>query len=194
MTGDGMTVREAVQAINRSRGNALAVVTMSALAHWEARDDDFRLLGLMGGAASIGLGIALGCPSRSVLVVDGDGSLLMQLGVMSAVADARPQNFIHVVIANGQYAISGGQPVPGSPNWPGLFAAAGYETALTCSTPPELEDAFSADLAKPSAVVAICDGPDDPPHPSSFSFSVRDEVERVRGALSESQISMSREQ
>ena len=56
---------------------------------------------LMGGAAGLGLGLALAQPSRKVVVMDGDASLLMELGVLATVASARPRNLLHVVVHNG---------------------------------------------------------------------------------------------
>ncbi|WP_043008109.1 thiamine pyrophosphate-dependent enzyme [Comamonas testosteroni] len=56
---------------------------------------------LMGGAAGLGLGLALGCPKRQVIVVDGDASLLMELGSLVTVAQASPANLLHLVIKNG---------------------------------------------------------------------------------------------
>lgn len=56
---------------------------------------------LMGGAAGLGLGLALAQPNRRVVVMDGDSSLLMELGGLATVAAARPKNFLHVVVANG---------------------------------------------------------------------------------------------
>jgi phosphonopyruvate decarboxylase len=56
---------------------------------------------LMGGAAGLGLGLALGQSARRVIVVDGDSSLLMELGVLATVASQRPGNLMHVVVHNG---------------------------------------------------------------------------------------------
>jgi Thiamine pyrophosphate enzyme, C-terminal TPP binding domain len=56
---------------------------------------------LMGGAAGLGLGLALAQPQRKVIVIDGDSSLLMELGGLATVAAAKPKNLLHVVIANG---------------------------------------------------------------------------------------------
>ena len=66
----------------------------------------------MGGASSLGLGLALAQPQRRVIVLDGDGSLLMQLGSLVTIAGAAPENLYHFVFENGVYATSGGQPLP----------------------------------------------------------------------------------
>ena len=63
-------------------------------------------------ASTIGLGIALAQPARKVIVVDGDGSLLMQLGSLVTIAGAAPANLFHFVFENGVYETSGSQPLP----------------------------------------------------------------------------------
>jgi phosphonopyruvate decarboxylase len=73
-----------------------------------------------------------------VLVVDGDGSLQMQLGVLAAIAGAAPPNLVHIVIDNGIYAISGGQPTAGPIDWQGVMLAAGYAAVVTCDIPDRL--------------------------------------------------------
>ena len=70
-------------------------------------------VGFMGGASSIGLGLALAEPERRVVVLDGDGSLLMQLGSLATVAGAKPPNYIHFLFNNGIYHTSGSQEIPG---------------------------------------------------------------------------------
>ena len=73
MTEPTMQVSEATTVLREEAGDAIAVLTMSPMAFWgESRPLDFRLLGTMGAAASIGLGIALGTPDRTVWVIDGD--------------------------------------------------------------------------------------------------------------------------
>ena len=146
-----MHVEQATAVLREEAGDAIAVLTMSPMAFWgESRPLDFRLLGTMGAAASIGLGIALGIPDRPVWVIDGDGSLLMQLGVVAAVADAAPDNYVHVVIDNGIYAISGAQPTPAPRDWAALLEAAGYRDAVVCETPDEVRAAMRRAGAGPA--------------------------------------------
>ena len=61
----------------------------------------------MGSASSIGLGLALARPERKILVLDGDGCLLMQLGSLVTIAALAPANFYHVIFENGRYETSG---------------------------------------------------------------------------------------
>ena len=143
------------QVVAEVRGGAVVVSTMSVMAFADQVSDlDFRVLGLMGAAASIGLGIAVGRPDLDVWVVDGDGSLLMQLGVLAAVADAAPPRFVHVLVDNGIYAISGAQPLPGKRDWQQLALGAGYRTVTTCTCAKELHAALVAAETGPRMVVA----------------------------------------
>lgn len=69
----------------------------------------FYMLGSMGLASSIGLGLSLGT-DRRVLVIDGDGSVLMNLGTLSTIANFGPANYILLIVDNGAYGSTGDQP------------------------------------------------------------------------------------
>ncbi len=81
---------------------------------WAAgrRAENFYMLGSMGLAVPIALGVAIAQPNRTVIALEGDGSLLMQLGCLSTVAARRPGNLIIVVWDNGIYQITGAQKTP----------------------------------------------------------------------------------
>src|SRR3954463_15605046 len=83
---------------------------------WAAghRPQNFYMLGSMGLAFPIALGVALAQPKRRVFALEGDGSLLMQLGSLSTIATLAPKNLTMVVMDNGVYQITGAQPTPGS--------------------------------------------------------------------------------
>ena len=74
------------------------------------RPQNFYMLGSMGLAVPIALGIALAQPQRRVIALEGDGSILMQLGALATVATLAPKNLIIVVMDNGLYQITGAQP------------------------------------------------------------------------------------
>ncbi|MBI2872576.1 MAG: sulfopyruvate decarboxylase subunit beta [Chloroflexi bacterium] len=74
------------------------------------RDANFYMWGAMGLASSVGLGVALATPDRKVVVLDGDGSILMNLGSLATIARERPRNLVHVVCDNQQWGETGGQP------------------------------------------------------------------------------------
>jgi thiamine pyrophosphate-dependent acetolactate synthase large subunit-like protein len=81
---------------------------------WAAghRPQNFYMLGSMGLAFPIALGVALAQPDRRVFALEGDGSLLMQLGALSTIATLKPKNLIMIVMDNGIYQITGSQPTP----------------------------------------------------------------------------------
>jgi thiamine pyrophosphate-dependent acetolactate synthase large subunit-like protein len=81
---------------------------------WAAghRPQNFYMLGSMGLAFPIALGVALAQPQRRVFALEGDGSLLMQLGCLSTIATLNPANLCMIVMDNGIYQITGAQPTP----------------------------------------------------------------------------------
>ena len=81
---------------------------------WAAgrRPQNFYMLGSMGLAIPIALGVAIAQPKRHVVAIEGDGSLLMQLGCLTTVAMLAPKNLTIVVMENGIYQITGAQPTP----------------------------------------------------------------------------------
>jgi phosphonopyruvate decarboxylase len=105
----------------------------------------FPLIGSMGCAAPVGLGLALAAPHRKVVVLDGDGALLMKLGVLASVSSHAPANLLHVVFNDGVYASTGGQAsAAGLVSLARLAHAAGYATSVQVETPRELEGVLGA--------------------------------------------------
>jgi thiamine pyrophosphate-dependent acetolactate synthase large subunit-like protein len=105
--------REVVRALLRERGELLCVTGLGASA-WDVASCsndplDFPLWGAMGGAAMVGLGLALAQPDRTVLVLTGDGEMLMGLGSLATIGAQRPANLRLVVLDNGLYSETGCQ-------------------------------------------------------------------------------------
>lgn len=105
--------RAAVQTLLAERGDLLVVTGLGSPA-WDAfaagdHDGNFYLWGGMGGAAMIGLGLALAQPKRPVLVLTGDGEQLMGLGGLATIAAKRPPNLSVVVLDNGHFGETGMQ-------------------------------------------------------------------------------------
>jgi thiamine pyrophosphate-dependent acetolactate synthase large subunit-like protein len=96
---------------------------------WSAghRPQNFYMLGSMGLAIPIAFGVALAQPRRHVIALEGDGSLLMQLGCLVTIAAQQPKNLTMVIMDNGLYQITGGQPTPaaGTADYVALARAAG---------------------------------------------------------------------
>jgi thiamine pyrophosphate-dependent acetolactate synthase large subunit-like protein len=74
------------------------------------KNSNFYMIGSMGLASSIGLGVALKNPRKSVFIFDGDGNILMNLGSLTTIASQKPKNLIHVVFDNSVHESTGGQP------------------------------------------------------------------------------------
>jgi thiamine pyrophosphate-dependent acetolactate synthase large subunit-like protein len=113
---DGRLARRAAMAmLLADRGKDLLVVPGLGSTTWDLAalgDDDrnFYLWGAMGGAAMIGLGLALAQPARRVAVVTGDGEMLMGLGSLATIGVQRPGNLAVIVFDNGVYGETGMQP------------------------------------------------------------------------------------
>lgn len=71
---------------------------------------NFYAIGSMGLVSSIGLGLALSLPDKRVVVLDGDGACLMSLGSLATIGHFKPENLTHIVLDNGCYGSTGGQP------------------------------------------------------------------------------------
>ena len=144
MAAKPMKPEDVLQVIAAARGDAICVPTMTTSPAWRTiAPDDLSVgcVGFMGGASSMGLGLALARPDRRVIVLDGDGSLLMQLGSLATNAGAAPRNFVHLLFKNGVYHTSGAQGIPGgiSVDFVLMAKGAGYRQVLTIDTLDELK-------------------------------------------------------
>jgi phosphonopyruvate decarboxylase len=147
-----MKPEDVLRAIAQARGDAICVPTMTTAPAWRtiAPDDlSVSCVGFMGGASSIGLGLALARPDRRVIVFDGDGSLLMQLGTLATIAGARPRNLVHLVFKNGVYHTSGAQDIPGGlgVDFVTMARGAGYRASLRIEDLGEFKRRLPALLA-----------------------------------------------
>src|SRR5512143_3168054 len=123
---------DALRLVEAERNNAVVVTTMMGSRMWKrvSRNPelDLHVGGAMGKASSVGLGLALAQPELKVIILDGDGSILMNLGSLVTIANKAPAKLYHLVLENGMYAMTGGQPVPGVGrfNLAGIAKEAGY--------------------------------------------------------------------
>ncbi|MFY9819565.1 MAG: thiamine pyrophosphate-dependent enzyme [Pseudolabrys sp.] len=107
--------RAAMATLLAERGDDLLVVPGLGSTTWDAaaagdNDRNFYLWGAMGGAAMIGLGLAIAQPSRRVAVITGDGEMLMGLGALATIGTQCPPNLAIIVFDNGVYGETGMQP------------------------------------------------------------------------------------
>jgi thiamine pyrophosphate-dependent acetolactate synthase large subunit-like protein len=141
--------REVVKAILDERGDALVVTGLGSSSYDAGVHDHlntFYLWGAMGAAAMIGLGLALAQPRRRVVVITGDGEMLMGLGSLATIGAKKPENLSIVVIDNELYAETGMQPTHTARgvDLAGMANAAGFAAADTVYTPQALESAIEA--------------------------------------------------
>lgn len=143
-----MERRACLEAIHADLHDCAVVTIMGAVAaELQAighRPNFFYLQHAMGLASSLGLGVALAQPTRPVVVVDGDGSLLMNLGGLTTLARYRPRNLVHVVFDNESLLSVGGFPTATSTgsDLAAIAAAAGVPRTMTVRSIPEFVAAF----------------------------------------------------
>jgi phosphonopyruvate decarboxylase len=99
------------------------------------RPQNFYMIGSMGLASAIGLGLSLARPQHPTVVFDGDGNLLMNFGILAMVGGLRPRHFVHVVFDNEVYGSTGNQASPSrGVRLDRVAAAAGYRSAVAVTT------------------------------------------------------------
>ena len=137
--------RAAVEQILAERGDALLVTGLGSTT-WDAAavgdsDQNFYVWGGMGGAAMIGLGLALAQPERRVLVITGDGEMLMGLGALATIAVQSPGNLAVMVVDNELYGETGMQHTHThfGVDLAGIATAAGFASARTVYTQSDLD-------------------------------------------------------
>jgi thiamine pyrophosphate-dependent acetolactate synthase large subunit-like protein len=142
----GTIDRRAVVATLLKNPGDLLVVTGLGAASYDAgaagdRPENFYLWGAMGGAVMIGLGLAIAQPNRRVLVITGDGDMLMGMGSLATVAAQAPDNFAVAVLDNGQFGETGGQRSHTSltTDLAAVAAACGWPNVSTLRTMAEVE-------------------------------------------------------
>jgi phosphonopyruvate decarboxylase len=112
-----MSAKGALKAVHAARGaRDVIVTTMSPARDWmmlpQQPLDLVFVPSAMGHATSVGLGLALAQPDRRVVVCNGDGSMLMNLGSLASIAAASAVNLIVLIFVNGIYEVTGAQPIP----------------------------------------------------------------------------------
>jgi thiamine pyrophosphate-dependent acetolactate synthase large subunit-like protein len=155
-----MSHQEALQVLAAHRGNHIVITTMTSVGLWPALSDtplDFAYLpSTMGGAPSLGLGLALAQPERGVIVVNGDGCMLMNLGSLATIA-AHHANLYVLIIENGLYEVTGGQPTAGAGcvDFAALASAAGIDRVYTFDDLDAWKAGAPEALTGPGPVVAV---------------------------------------
>ena len=125
------------------------------------RPQNFYMLGSMGLACPIALGVAIAQPKRKVVAIEGDGSLLMQLGSLATIAAVKPANLTIVVMDNSVYQITGAQPTATAhgADLAAIARGAGISNSAWAADEADFDQLFDAALAKggPSLIAARID-------------------------------------
>jgi sulfopyruvate decarboxylase subunit beta len=136
------------------------------------RHNFFYLEHAMGLASSMGLGIALAMPEEKVIVLDGDGSLLMNLGTLSTMARYKPGNLLHIVFDNESLLSVGGFPTATGTgtDLAGIARASGIPVVMEAHTPATLNEAVTSALASNTLTTIISKV--EPVGPKSFHIDL----------------------
>jgi sulfopyruvate decarboxylase subunit beta len=155
-----MTLHEALKVVADHRGQRIVVAAMSAAGVWPSLSDtplDFIYIpSAMGQAPSLGLGLALAQPERGVLVFNGDGCTLMNLGCLVTLAH-HPANVYLLIVDNSLYEVTGGQPIAGAGrvDFAGLARAAGIERVYSYDN-ADAWQAGAAEALNGAGPVVVC--------------------------------------
>ncbi|MBT2399370.1 thiamine pyrophosphate-dependent enzyme [Streptomyces sp. ISL-100] len=158
-TAPPLSLSEVVRELIARHPDALIVSTCGftsrELFNAADRPENFYLVGSMGMSAPVALGLALARPERTVIALDGDGSLLMNLSVLPLVA-ASGTDLLHVVVDNGMHESTGGQSTVQRSDFVALALAAGYRSAVRVETAEELR---AAELPAGAVLLHALTGP-----------------------------------
>ena len=113
------------------------------------RENNFYMIGSMGLASSIGLGVAVSRPDQKTIIIDGDGNVLMSMGTLAMIAAAAPKNLIHIVIDNEAYESTGRQrSLSRSVSLERVAQSAGYLQTKKVTNKNQIKDAFQELMEK----------------------------------------------
>jgi sulfopyruvate decarboxylase subunit beta len=165
MSAQGMAMRDAVAVLRDARATAdIVIPSMGSAREWMAlgplHDLDFVLVpSAMGHATSVGLGLALAQPDRRIIVLSGDGSLLMNLGSLVTISAQSPVNLVIVLFVNGVYEVTGAQatPLSGTVDYVALGKASGITSVFRWSSLDDWRRGVSEALGADGPTLVVLD-------------------------------------
>src|SRR5262249_20499679 len=164
-------------------GNATPGYTGRALYALDDRPSQLYLVGSMGCASSVGLGVALAQPHRRVVVLDGDGAALMRLGALATIGARRPPNLVHLLLDNERHESTGGQATASrSADLAAVAAACGYPRVARAATPDDCTRAL-AEGGKELSFIHVKTGPGENQALPRPTVTPRQVAERFRAWL-----------
>ncbi len=141
------------------------------------RPQNFYMWNSMGMASSMGLGLAMARPQQKVIILDGDGALLMNLNSLITAASRAPENLIHVIWDNRQFELTGGQPTHTAyrADLAMIARGSGFTQVTSVETLEAFETAFSHAMSapRPWIVVAHIDGERSPGRPPKSATYIK---------------------
>ena len=188
----------AIEAIYPALEDKLVVTIMGACAQelydCGHRENFFYLQHAMGLASSIGLGLALNLPDEQIVVLDGDGSVLMNLGSLATLARYRPPNLTHIIFDNGSLLSTGGfvtHTTSGVTDLAEIAHGAGVPNVASVAAPYDFMEAVGAAFEREELSVVVCRvdavGPDHfgmdlklPENAFRFERYIREKVQQQR--------------
>lgn len=187
-----MTHQQALEVLAKHRGTAVVLTTMGSVGVWPAISDtplDFNYIpSAMGMGPPIGLGIALAHPDRGVIVLNGDGCTLMNLGCLATIA-SHPARLYVIIIDNGLYEVTGGQTRVGAGvvDFVGVARAAGIGRVYRFDTLAAWEAGAAEALtgAGPVVISLAVEGKYGQKTPSA-PRPMHEQISRLRAALASS--------
>ncbi len=157
------------------RDEDIVVAVYQSCFDWLAlnpRDLNYVAVGAMGQASSHGLGLALANPDRRVIVLDGDGSLLMNLGALVTIANAGVSNFYHFLGVNRVYEVNGSHPLPGAErvDFAAMAWAAGYAGVQRFTALDQFSDALPHVLSASGPQFVAMEIEAGAPYPRDYAY------------------------
>ena len=156
VTDAALSRQEAIKIIVDNLGGEEAIVSTTGkisrelYCHGKESETNFYVVGSMGCALPIGFGIASQNSKKKVVVLDGDGAILMKMGSLATVGFYKPDNLIHLVLDNETYDSTGGQPtVSATVQLERVAAECGYATAVRVTTAEALRECLGVALKAP---------------------------------------------
>ena len=147
---------------------------------------NYLCTGAMGQGSSHALGLALACPQERIVILDGDGSLLMNLGSLVTIGNQGPLNLLHIVCQNGIYEVNGEFPVPGGTevDFASMALAAGYREAHAFSDLDSWSRSLPNILESPGPILVVLKVEAGEPYPRDYPAIHSEEArECFRSAL-----------
>lgn len=181
---------EALNALRAARrDDDVVITTMAAAKVWMDLGplqplDMVFVPSCMGHATSFGLGIALAQPARRVIVCNGDGSMLMNLGSLVTIASQSPPNLSVLIMDNGVYEVTGAQPLPARPDYQAIARASGIPEVHRFAKTADWTRAAQGVLAERGPTVVVLDIEPDTTRPAPKSPGpAAERATRLREAL-----------